>query len=98
MDADIEIIKNKFHHLASAIFASLYDEFRRNAARLDRRRDENVFRQLQGRYNKELEKRLNERASDMLGNFEGDKTQLSHHLAQRVKDLTSEFLVKARSM
>jgi hypothetical protein len=98
MDANIETIKNKFHNFASVIFASLYDEFRRSTVKLDRMRDENVFRQLQGRYTKELEKRLNEKASELLGHFEGDKTQLSHHLAQRMKDITSEFLVKARSM
>jgi len=98
MEADIGIIKNKFHDEAAVIFASLYDEFRRSTARLDRMKDENVFHQLQGRYIKELEKRLNEKASGMLDIFEGNKTQLSHHLAQRVKDMTTEFLIKARSM
>lgn len=98
MDANLEIIKNKFQDAASVIFTSLYDEFRRLVERLDRTKDENVFRQLQGRYTNELEKRLNEKASGMLGDFEGNKSQLSHHLAQRVKDITAEFLVKARSM
>lgn len=98
MDAGIETIKNKFQDAASVIFISLYNEFRRSTTKLDRTKDENVFRQLQGRYNKELEKRLNEKASQMLGAFEGDRTQLSHHLAQRINDITAEFLVKARSM
>ncbi|HEX2629596.1 MAG TPA: hypothetical protein VHM26_11300 [Chitinophagaceae bacterium] len=98
MDADLETIKNRFRDAASVIFTSLYDEFMRSTSNLDRTKDENVFRQLQGRYNKELEKRLNEKASAILGAFEGNKAQLSHHLAQRIKEMTAEFLVKARSM
>jgi hypothetical protein len=99
MHPDIDNIKADFRDTAGRIFQSTFSLFVKSVAKLDRRRDENVFQQLQGRYADELENRLSETARAVIerNGEKADSNVLRKELADEISYFVSEFLVKARS-
>jgi hypothetical protein len=98
METDINIIKSQFRNSASGIFSRISEDFTRTAKKLDRQGDENVFRQLQGRYVNELEKQLTQIAEKLIGQYNGDINLLKRELATEISYDVSEFRLKMRSM
>ena len=100
METDIDIIKSQFRNAASGIFSRISEDFMRIAKKLDRQGDENVFRQLQGRYVNELENQLTHIAEKLISQYNGDKNinLIRRELATLISYDVSEFRLKMRSM
>lgn len=100
MEKDINIIKSNFRNSSTRISHLIYEDFIRSVKKLDRQRDENVFRQLQSRYRSELEKQLNAAAEKVIGEYGGhnDMRTLQRELTNQISYNVSEFLLKIKSM
>ena len=100
MENDSTLIVTHFRDLASKIYGMVYRDFRKSAEKLDRRKDENVFQQLQARYASELEKFLDREAKRIAEEHSSHpgKRILQRELSGHVAYLVSEFLLNAKSM
>ena len=99
MKSNIEQYTVQFHNRAREIFFSLYNDFKRSTATVDRLRDENVFQQLQAKYTHELKSQLYAVASEMLEQVSsGVHDGFNHLLHSLIEDYINEFVQKARSL
>lgn len=100
MQTGLDTIRNEFRTSSSRLFFSLYSDFEKAVAPLNRKRDENVFQQLQGRYSSDLEKQLNDIAKRILERYRDMQNinlirgELTNSIAQYVH----EFIAKAKSL
>ncbi len=100
MERDIEMVVSRFRDEASNLFMAISADFERNAQKLNRLQDENVFQQMQGRYVQELKKQLAEAAEKTIGQYSGKVSEnaLRRELSDQIAYYVAEFLLKARSM
>lgn len=100
MEKDIEIIVSQFRKEASGLFPAITEDFVRHAKRLNRRWDENVFQQMQGRYLQELKKQLAQSAEKAISQYKSNANTnvLRHELTRQIEHYVSEFILKTKSM
>jgi len=100
MEKEIEQVKNEFDTNAVKIFFSIYEKFETDVKQLNRRRDENVFQQIQGKYVFTLKNQLENLAKEMLNKHH--QLKLIHHLSRTLTDSISfylhEFIQKSGSL
>ncbi|MCD2422094.1 hypothetical protein LQ567_04925 [Niabella pedocola] len=76
----------------------LYHNFKEQTARLDRQTDENVFQQLRGRYERQLQQQLSGEAKELMYAYKrNDILHLQHLLTESIAYYLSEFRTKAGS-
>ena len=98
MEADIERLKSNFRDSAAKIVGYVWQEFQNQSGRLDRHRDENVFRQLQSRYVNELQQRLGEEAESLIRNYSGNSSVLRRDLTNQIAYNVSQLNLRIRSL
>ena len=89
-----------FDNKAKKIFFSLYENFAGSAKQLDRKKDDNVFQQQQGKYLKTLKTQLENLAQDLLSKNSSSKniTLLNKKLRDEINIYMDEFRQKSRSL
>jgi len=90
----------EFDNKAKKIFFSLYEQFARSARQLDRKKDDNVFQQQQGKYLKTLKTQLENLAQDLLSKNSSLKNinLLNKRLRDEINLYMDEFRQKSRSL
>lgn len=100
MEKEIEQVKNEFESNAIKIFFSIYERFEIAVKQLNRRRDENVFQQIQGKYVFTLKNQLENLAKEILNKHH--HLTLIHHLSRILTDSVNfylkEFIQKSGSL
>ena len=92
MEKEIEQVKNEFDSNAVKIFFSIYEKFETAVKQLNRRRDENVFQQIQGKYVFTLKNQLENLAKEILNKHH--QLTLIHHLSRILTDSINFYLKK----
>ncbi len=96
---DIEQIQVDFNEEGKKVFFSLWKRFEQAASSLNRKRDDNVFQQLQGQYIHTLNENLESLVSTALEKLdEGNINEARQKLMQTIRYYTNEFMVKSRSL
>ncbi len=100
MEKDIEYAQTEFNNNASKFFFSLYARFHDAVKLLNRRRDDNVFQQLRGKYLYTLKKQLEDMAKTCLDKYKSSKdiSHLKETLSYSVDRYMNEFSQKAASL
>lgn len=90
----------EFDNKAKKIFFSLYEQFAGSARQLDRKKDDNVFQQQQGKYLKTLKTQLENLAQDLLSKNSSLKNinLLNKRLRDEINLYMDEFRQKSRSL
>jgi len=90
----------EFDNKAKKIFFSLYEQFAGSARQLDRKKDDNVFQQQQGKYLKTLKTQLENLAQDLLSKNSSLKNSnlLNKRLRDEINLYMDEFRQKSRSL
>jgi len=90
----------EFDNKAKKIFFSLYEQFAGSAKQLDRKKDDNVFQQQQGKYLKTLKTELENLAGDLLSKNSSLKNinLLNKKLRDEITIYMDEFRQKSRSL
>ncbi len=100
MRRDIENINAAFREEISVIYLRLTEAFEHNVRKLDRQWDENVFRQLQSRYEEELKRELAQLAEKFIGQH-GDgihNDTLRRDFSAQIAYTLTEFRLRINSM
>jgi len=100
MEKEIEQVKNEFDANAVKIFFSIYEKFETAVKQLNRRRDENVFQQIQGKYVFTLKNQLENLAKEILDKHHQLTLiqHLSRILADSINFYLKEFVQKSESL
>lgn len=100
MKRDIENINAAFREEASVIYRRLMEAFENNTRKLDRQWDENVFRQVQSRYEEELKRELIHLAEKIIGQHgEGIiNDTLSRDFSAQIAYTATAFHLRINSM
>lgn len=98
MEADSDIIKSRFRNEASSLFAYIFQHFQQSVRKLDRQRDENVFRQLAGTHAGQLKSQLDGIAKKLMSQYKGSIDRLNRDLSKEIDYYLSEFNIKIMSM
>lgn len=100
MHQDVQHTCNDFHDRGRRVFFALYHDFQHSVTTLNRRRDENVFQQIKGKYTQELKSRLNNLARESIQKMDTDsgRNELNHALSSIIDDYLREFELKIRSL
>ncbi len=94
MKKDAENILVEFNEEAKKRFWTIYENYETATRKLDRRRDENVFRQLTAQYNNMLRNQLGETALGLIDQYQSridDINQLQRMLTNRIDFFLNEF-------
>lgn len=93
MAPDSEHIRLEFHRKAGSQFQMLLEKYRQAISHLDRRRDENVFRQLEAKYLFSLKNVLDSLAKEQAAKFTSPKERNSihHFLKEQIERYISRF-------
>lgn len=92
MEQDPELVITGFQKTAVNLFEELYHHFKKQARKLDRQTDENVFQQLRGRYERQLQYQLDQEAKDLMRTYKrGDVLQLQKSLTEHIGYFLVEF-------
>lgn len=99
MDGSSQILI-EFNNRAKKIFFSLYENFKESAKLLNRRRDDNVFQQQQGKYLQTLKQQLESLALEVLNKnrSSGNNNELTKKLTGEINEYVKEFMQKSRSL
>ena len=97
MDPTIRDIEVEFYNIANDLFQSTYQEFRNDAALIDRNGDENVYQLLRSKYSKILRQLLEQRAGLLIDRVETKEKRLhlGASLAETIHYFDVEFMRKA---
>ena len=89
-----------FDNKAKKIFFSLYEKFAESAKQLDRKKDDNVFQQQQGKYLNTLKTQLENLAQDLLNKYSSLKNinLLNKKLRDEINIYLNEFRQKSRAL
>jgi hypothetical protein len=100
MEKDIEYAQTEFNNNAAKLFFSLYARFHDAVKLINRRKDENVFQQLLGKYLYTLKNQLEDMAKACIDKYKSslDVNQLKETLSHSVNRYTNEFIQKAGSL
>lgn len=98
METNKGMALSNFRESAIRIFLFLWYDFEKQAKRLDRQADENVFQQLQSRYVVGLKAELFKSSEACLGGYCGDRNALRRNLNDQVAQNVSAFILKARQL
>jgi hypothetical protein len=100
MSTDIEQISIAFHNRAREVFFSLYRDFKNSISSVDRKHDENSFRQLREKYVNALQQELESFARETVDRYKTTKgiDQLNQNLRHFIADYTNQFVQKIRSL
>ena len=100
MEGEFAQLRVDFNNNARKIFFALYTEFSNSIKKLDRKRDDNVFQQQQGKYLHALKNQLEGLAGETLDkNRTGKNTeQFNRMLLDEISMYLNEFRQKSRSL
>lgn len=100
MDNESSQIIIDFNNHAKKIFFSLFDKFIDSTKQLDRRKDDNVFQQQQGKFLNSLKNQLEDIAREFLHNNRAleNISQLTRQLTEGINAYLYEFRQKTRSL
>ncbi|HET6723535.1 MAG TPA: hypothetical protein VFH07_12335 [Chitinophagaceae bacterium] len=89
-----------FDNKAKKIFFSLYEKFAESAKQLDRKKDDNVFQQQQGKYLNTLKTQLENLAQELLNKKSSLKNinLLNKKLRDEINIYLNEFRQKSRAL
>jgi hypothetical protein len=97
MDGDIRTIQAAFYNTANDILQVTYQQFRRDAAGIDRNGDENVYQLLRSKYIRVLRQLLEQKAGIFCDRCKIQKLQqpLRARLTDTIRYFEAEFMRKA---
>jgi hypothetical protein len=100
MEKNIAELYFEFKKLATEAFFSVYTQFEKAAKTLDRRRDNNVFLQLQAKYLYTLKQKLELLAKGLLDKYRElrNSRELNISLTEEIQKLVNEFTRKSQSL
>jgi hypothetical protein len=100
MEKNIEYAQTEFNNNAAKFFFSLYARFHDAVILINRRKDENVFQQLRGKYLYTLRNQLEDMAKACIDKYKSslDVNQLKETLSYSVNRYANEFIQKAGSL
>ena len=100
MDSEFAQLSVDFNNNARKIFFVLYTEFSDSIKKLDRKRDDNVFQQQQGKYIHALKSQLEDLAREILNKNRTAKSieQLNRRLMDEINMYLNQFRQKSRSL
>lgn len=100
MEKDFEQAKVEFDNMATKIFFSLYGQFKNTIKFIDRRKDENVFQQLQGKFVFSLTNQLQNLAKEIIHKHQHLKNaqHLNRILTDAISSYINEFTQKSNSI
>jgi hypothetical protein len=100
VEKDIEIIHIEFNNEAKKIFFLLYKKFANAVKAIDRRKDDNVFQLLKGKYTYTLKQQLEEFAKGLITKYKAtaNLNQLERSLTNEINTYTNEFDRKTGSL
>src|SRR5687767_11866540 len=98
MEKNIDQAYAEFNERATKLFFSFYDRFTEETRTLDRRKDENVFQHIEGKYLYSLKKQLDELAKELMNKHRGIQkaNEMQRVLSERIMGYQNEFIRKAR--
>ncbi len=98
MSQDAEQLSVEFNNSATKLFFSLQNQFAKAVKNLDRRRDENVFQQLLGKYAYTLKLQLEDMAQTLIAKNQGleNITLLKKKMTDTISSFTNEFIHKSK--
>jgi len=93
-------IYNEFHDRAREVFFAFCNDLKHSTSMLDRRRDENVFQQVQNKYTARLKHQLESIAMEILNRNENqnNKSGSNHQISQFIIDYINEFKQRTKSL
>lgn len=99
MENDAVYIITRFRETAHKLFEELYHDFTEQVKKLDRQGDENVFQQLRGRYEYQLQRQLEEEAKELIRTYKrNDLLPLRQSLTGYISYCLSAFRVKTNAL
>ncbi|HMU46494.1 MAG TPA: hypothetical protein PKC72_09010 [Chitinophagaceae bacterium] len=100
MKNDFNQVVVAFNNSASKLFSILFQKFENSAASVDRRRNENSFQQLQGKFIYTFKLQLENIAQQLLEeNLSlNDSGRLKQKLTEAIRNYLDEFMRKAKSL
>ncbi|ANH80330.1 hypothetical protein A8C56_04465 [Niabella ginsenosidivorans] len=99
MEQDPVLIMTGFRKTANKLFEELYFNFMEQIKKLDRQGDENVFQQIRGRYERQLQQQLSIEARELIRTYKrNDLLQLQQSLTSYINYCLSAFRIKINSL
>ena len=98
MKNDAEYRSMAFHNRAREILSSVYNDFKRSVAAIDRQGDENVFQQLRNKFAGKLKQKLQSVALELLGETAVGTDKLNQVLSRLIEQYVHEFMQKIRAL
>ncbi|MGJ7032324.1 hypothetical protein [Niabella hirudinis] len=99
MEQESVLIIKAFQKTTFRLFEDHYRNFKEQAGKLDRQTDENVFQQLRGRYERQLQYQLGLEAKDLMRAYKrNDILQLQQSLTEHIAYCLVEFKRRASAL
>ena len=100
MDQALEHLTIEFHDKARNIFFALFRDFSAAIDKVDRRRDEHLFRDQREKYVTRLQQQLREMASGLIERNHSVKNvgQLSQNLNHHIAEYVHQFVTKVKEL